>query len=101
MSGTDLAVPSAVDITVVASPIALPSLNQRIWYSRDGTSPPVVLSAVFPGFAKLSVLSYTKMSCIGCGATRTKLVFEIFADASDEGPTGRAASDVPSNIFDW
>ena len=65
MSGTDLAVPSAVDITVVASPIALPSLNQRIWYSRDGISPPVVLSAVFPGFAKLSELLYTKTSCIG------------------------------------
>ena len=41
------------------------------------------------------------MSCIGCGAIRAKLVFEIFAPASDEGPTGRTASDVPSNIFDW
>ena len=41
------------------------------------------------------------MSCIGCGAIRAKFVFEIFAAASDEGPTGRTASDVPSNIFDW
>ena len=65
MSGTDCAVPSAVDITVVASPIGLPSLNQRIWYSCDGINPPVVLSAVFPGFAKFSLLSYTKTSCIG------------------------------------
>ena len=32
---------------------------------------------------------------------RAKLVFEIFAAASDEGPTGRRPSDVPSNIFDW